>query len=65
MNEVAYPKKVKLLSIAIGASVFVLLGFYFAQNRVAMDCRLWAIVVTSHVGIPFFGLCLVLQFTGC
>lgn len=36
MNEVAYPKKVKLLSIAIGALVFVLLGFYFAQNRVAM-----------------------------
>jgi len=60
MNEVAiYPKKVKLLAIALGALLFVILGFYFAQNRVAMGLALWEIIITSYVGIPFFGLCLV------
>jgi hypothetical protein len=60
MNEVAiYPKKVKLVAIAIGALVFVILGFYVAQNRAPMGLPLWKIVVISYVGIPFFGLCLV------
>lgn len=60
MNEVAiYPKKVKLLGIAVGSLLFVILGFYFAQNRVSMRIPLWAIVIISYVGIPFFGLCLV------
>jgi len=60
MNEVAiYPKKVKLLTIALGALLFVILGFYLAQNRVAMGLALWKIIITSYVGIPFFGLCLV------
>src|SRR5215216_2393472 len=60
MNEVAiYPKKVKLLAIAMCALLFVILGFYFAQNRVAMRLPLRAIIITSHVGIPFVGLCLV------
>ena len=60
MNEVAiYPKKVKLLAIAVGALLGVILGFYLAQNRVAMELPLDAIIITSYVGIPFFGLCLV------
>lgn len=60
MNEVAiYPKKVKLLGIAMGALLFVILGFYFAQNRVAMGLPLEVIIITSYVGIPFSGLCLV------
>src|SRR6185503_5052164 len=60
MNEVAiYPKKVKLLTIALGALLFVILGFYLAQNRVAMELALWKVIVISYVGIPFFGLCLV------
>ncbi|HEU4433081.1 MAG TPA: STM3941 family protein [Pyrinomonadaceae bacterium] len=60
MNEVAiYPKKLKLLALAIGALVFIILGFYFAQNRVAMRLPLRAVVITAYVGIPFFGLCLV------
>lgn len=41
MNEVAiYPKKVKLLTIALGALLFVILDFYFAQNRVAMGLNM-------------------------
>jgi hypothetical protein len=60
LNEVAiYPKKVKLLGIAIGALLFVILGCYFAQNRVALGLSLRTIIITSYVGIPFFGLCLV------
>ena len=60
MNEVAiYPKKLKLLTIALGALLFVIFGFYLAQNRVAMELALWKIIITSYVGIPFFGLCLV------
>jgi hypothetical protein len=60
MNEVAiYPKKVKLLTIAVGALLFVIFGFYLAQNRVAMELALWKVIVISYVGIPFFGLCLV------
>jgi hypothetical protein len=60
MNEVViYPKRLKLFAIAVGALVFVVLGFYFVQNRVAMGLPLWVIVITSYAGIPFFGLCLV------
>lgn len=60
MNEVAiYPKKVKLLAIGVGALLFIILGFYFAQNRVEMGLPLLVIIITSYVGIPFFGLCLV------
>jgi len=60
MNEVAiYPKKLKLLAIAVAALLFVILGFYFAQNRVAMGLSLRTIIITSYVGIPFFSLCLV------
>ena len=60
MNEVViYPKKLKLLAIAIGALLFVILGFYFAQNRVEMGLPLDVIIITSYVGIPFSGLCLV------
>jgi hypothetical protein len=60
MNEVIiYPKKVKLLAIAISALLFVILSFYVAQNRVAMELPLEFIIITSFVGIPFFGLCLV------
>jgi len=60
MNEVAiYPKKAKLLAIAMGALLFVILGFYFAQNRVALGLSLWKFIIISYVGIPFFGLCLV------
>jgi hypothetical protein len=59
MNGVATnPKKVKLLGIAVGALLFVILGFYLAQNRVAMGFSLTTIIITSYVGIPFFGLCL-------
>ena len=59
MDEIViYPKKVKLLAITVGALVFVVLGFYFAQNREAMGLPLWVVVITSYVGIPFFGLCL-------
>ncbi|MDQ4077415.1 MAG: hypothetical protein M3220_14360 [Chloroflexota bacterium] len=59
MNEVViYPKRVKLFAIAVGALGFVVLGFYFAQNRAIMGLPLEVIVVTSYVGIPFFGLCL-------
>ena len=60
MNEIIiYPKKLKLLAIAIGALLFVILGVYFAQNRVAMELPLEVIIITSFVGIPFSGLCLV------
>jgi len=60
LNEVViYPKKVKLLAIAMGALLFVILGFYFAQNRVAMGLPLWKIIVIAYIGIPFFSLCLV------
>jgi hypothetical protein len=59
LNEVAiYPKKVKLLAIAMGALLFIILGFYFAQNRVAMRLSLQTIIITSYIGIPFCGLCL-------
>src|SRR5918993_1464443 len=59
MNEVViYPKKVKLLAIAVGSLVIVLLGFYLARNRAALGLPPWAIVITSYAGIPFFGLCL-------
>lgn len=57
-EEVIYPKKLKLLFLALGALVFILLGFYFARNRIALGLPLWVIVVSSYVGIPFFGLCL-------
>ncbi len=60
VNEVTiYPKKVKLLGIAMVSLLSVILGFYFAQNRVAMGLSLWTIIITAYVGIPFFGLCLV------
>src|ERR1041385_4480948 len=59
MNEVAiYPKKVKLLTIALGSLLFVILSFYVARNH-AMGLDLWTIIIISYVGIPFFGLCLV------
>ena len=60
MNEVAiYPKKVKLFGLAMGALLFVILGFYLAQNRVAMGLSLRTIIIACYVGIPFSGLCLV------
>jgi hypothetical protein len=60
MNEVAiYPKKAKLLVMAIGALLFVILGFYLAQNREAMELSLRTIIIACYVGIPFSGLCLV------
>ena len=60
MNESSYiSEKVKLPGVAMGALLFVIIGFYFAQNRVAMGLALWTIIITSYVGIPFFGLCLV------
>jgi hypothetical protein len=60
MNEVAiYPKKAKLFGIIMASLVFLILAFYFAQNRVAMGLPVWFVIVTSYVGIPFLGLCLV------
>ena len=60
MNEVViYPKKVKLLAITMGALLGVILGFYFAQNRVEMGLPLRVVIITSYVGIPFSGLCLI------
>jgi hypothetical protein len=60
LNEIViYPKKVKLLAIAVGALLFVILGLYFAQNRVEMGLSLWKLIIICYVGIPFFGLCLV------
>ena len=60
LNEVViYPKKVKLLAIAVGAVLFVILGFYFALNRVAMGLSVRTIIITVYVGIPFFSVCLV------
>ena len=60
MTEVViYPKKLKLLAIALGSLLFVILGFYFLQNGVAMGLPLRTIIIASYVGIPFLGLCLV------
>src|ERR1044072_87490 len=56
---VIYPKKLKLLGIALGALLFVILDFYFARNGGAMGLSLRTIIITSYVGIPFFVLCLV------
>ena len=60
MNEVViYPKKLKLLAIAMASLLFVIFGFYLGQNRVAMEVPVWKFIVIAYVGIPFFSLCLV------
>jgi hypothetical protein len=54
MNEVViYPKRLKLLGFAAGSLVFVLLGLYFF----AAGMPLPLVVLTSYLGVPFFGLC--------
>jgi hypothetical protein len=60
MNEVViYPKKVKLFAVTMAALLFIILGFYFAENRTEMGLPLRVIIIASYVGIPFFSLCLV------
>jgi hypothetical protein len=60
MDElVLYPKRTKLLMLAAGSLMFVVLGVYLAQNQESMGLSLWKVIIVSYVGVPFFGLCLV------
>lgn len=56
-DVIIYPSKVKTLLIAAGSLMFVALGVYLAAGRVHMRLPLWAVVVSSYIGVPFFGLC--------
>src|SRR4026208_2291892 len=56
---VLYPKRTKLLLLAAGALMFVVLGIYLAQNQESMGVSLWKVIIASYVGVPFFSLCLV------
>jgi hypothetical protein len=58
-DVVIYQRKLKTLLIAAVSLLFVAIGFYLADGLDAMRLPLWVIVVTSYVGIPFFGLCFV------
>jgi hypothetical protein len=56
---VLYPKRTKLLLLAAGALMFVVLGIYLAQNQESMGVSLWKVIIASYVGVPFSSLCFV------
>ncbi|MEW6208222.1 MAG: STM3941 family protein [Acidobacteriota bacterium] len=45
-----------MLGIAVGALTFVATGIYFAVDRQSLRLPLWVIVISSYIGVPFFGL---------
>lgn len=59
-DEIAiYPGRIKMLGIAVGALAFVAAGIYFAVDHQSLRLPLWVIVISSYIGVPFFGLCFI------
>lgn len=54
---VIYPKIGKLILLGFGSFLFVVLGVIFAFNQVELGISLFAVIIASYIGVPFFGLC--------
>ena len=57
-DVVIYPSRTKLLLLALGSLVFVLVGVFIAQQEQVLIGPL-EVIVGSYIGVPFFGLCFV------
>ena len=56
---VVYPSRVKLVLLALGALVFIVAGLWLGGVFGDLDLPLGLVVITTYIGVPFFGLCLV------
>jgi hypothetical protein len=52
-----YPKTSKMILLSFVALIFVVLGILIGVNRVALEINLFLVVITSYIGVPFFGFC--------
>jgi hypothetical protein len=59
---VIYPSRLKGCALLLGAIMFVGLGIVFVCFRREMHISLAAILITSCVGVPFFGTCALYYF---
>lgn len=50
-----YPKTSKMIFLGISGLIFVVLGILFAIKRVEFGIDLFLVVITSYIGVPFFG----------
>lgn len=56
---VIYPSRGKLALLALGALAFVVAGLWLGGVFGDMDLSQGLVVITTYIGVPFFGLCLV------
>jgi hypothetical protein len=58
-NIILYPSKIKTLLVALGALMFVLLGFFLLSIANSGYYPSWFMYAVAVSSISFFGLCLV------
>lgn len=56
---VVYPSRAKLVLYALGALAFVIAGLWLGGFIGDMDLPFGLVVITTYIGVPFFGLCLL------